>query len=412
MTAATEAPWRNRIVDQGEVDPTTLIANPQNWRRHPTRQREALRGALGEVGWVQQVIVNRTTGHLVDGHARLEEAIARGEPTIPAIFVELTPDEERLVLATLDPLSAMAEQDTAKLEALLGELVVDDAHLVQFLARLTPGAPKAGLTDPDDVPDLLKEPAVQGGDVYALGEHRLMCGDSTDAATVERLCAGQPADIVWTDPPYGVAYQTKLSREEAVARRRRTDGLEVSNDGLTPERTRELIVAALRLAPLKPGGAFYVASPSGDMETVFRAALEEVGFALRQQLVWVKDVFVMGRQDYHWRHESVLYGWRDGAAHHWGGGRSQDTVLEIPRPRRSEAHPTMKPVELVALGLSNSSREGEMVYDPFAGSGTTIIAAEQLGRRACALELDPRYVRVAIERWEAFTGQTAERVDG
>ena len=155
-----------------------------------------------------------------------------------------------------------------------------------------------------------------------------------------------------------------------------------------------------------------MASPSGDMETVFRLALDDAGLQLRQQLVWVKDVFVMGRQDYHWRHESVLYGWRDGAAHTFHGGRTQDTVWEIDRPRRSESHPTMKPVELVARALRNSCSASDLVYEPFAGSGTTIIAAEQTGRRCFALELEPRYAQVAIERWQAYTGQTAVKLDG
>lgn len=408
----TLAPYRNRITGSALVSPTDLLANPNNWRTHPGQQRDALRGSLETVGWVQQVIVNTTTGHLVDGHARIEEAISRGEPEVPVVYVELSPEEEALVLATLDPIGAMATTDDAKLRELLADVTVGDDGLRALLADLVPGEPKAGLTDPDDAPDLGEETHIKRGDIFALGDHRLMCGDSTMADMVALLTGGTSADVVWTDPPYGVAYQTKLSVEEAAVRHRRTDGLEVSNDGLTPDATRALIVAALRLAPLKPGGAFYVASPSGDMETVFRAALEEVGFALRQQLVWVKDIFVMGRQDYHWRHESILYGWRDGAAHHWAGGRDQDTVWEIPRPRRSESHPTMKPVELISRGLANSSRPSEVVYDPFSGSGSTIIAAEQLGRRCYAMEIDPRYVAVAIERWEKFTGRTSERVDG
>jgi site-specific DNA-methyltransferase (adenine-specific) len=208
---------------------------------------------------------------------------------------------------------------------------------------------------------------------------------------------------MWTDPPYGVAYQTKLSTEEAVARHRRTDGLEVAND--QPEDIPALLTAAFGHAPLRAGGAFYVASPSsGDVLPVFYAALAGAGMAVRQQLLWIKDVFVMGRHDYHYRHEPILYGWKEGGAHFFGGGRAQDTVWEIPRPRRSETHPTMKPVELVARALSNSSRPGDLVYEPFAGSGTTIIAAEQTRRRCVALEIDPRYAQVAIERWEAFTG--------
>lgn len=217
------------------------------------------------------------------------------------------------------------------------------------------------------------------------------------------------ADLLWTDPPYGVGYQTKLSTEEAVARHRRTDGLEVADD--QPEDIPGLLAATFGHAPLRPGGAFYVASPSsGDVLPAFYAALAESGMPVRQQLIWVKDVFVMGRHDYHYRHEPILYGWKEGAAHAFEGGRSQDSVWEIPRPRRSESHPTMKPVELVSRGLVNSSRPGDLVYEPFAGSGSTIIAAEQTGRRCVALEIDPRYAQVAIDRWESFTGRVAEPV--
>jgi DNA modification methylase len=169
----------------------------------------------------------------------------------------------------------------------------------------------------------------------------------------------------------------------------------------------------LRLAPLVPGGAFYVASPSSaDVLPAFYAALAEASMPVRQQLIWVKDVFVMGRHDYHYRHEPILYGWRDGAAHSFHGGRDQDTVWTIARPKRSESHPVMKPVELVTRALTNSTTSGDLVYEPFAGSGTTIIAAEQTGRRCAAIELDPRYVQVSIERWEAFSGRKAEQVDG
>ena len=260
-------------------------------------------------------------------------------------------------------------------------------------------------------PDLSDEPIVRRGELYALGDHRLLCGDATDPADVRRVFGdATEADLMWTDPPYGVAYQTKLSTEEAVARHRRTDGLEVTND--QPEDIPALLASAFGHAPLRAGGAFYVASPSsGDVLPVFYAALAGAGMAVRQQLVWVKDVFVMGRHDYHYSHEPILYGWKEGAAHYFGGGRAQDTVWEIPRPKRSESHPTMKPVELVARALTNSSRPGDLVYEPFAGSGTTIIAAEQTRRRCVALEIDPRYAQVVIERWQAFAGRAAELID-
>jgi DNA modification methylase len=202
-----------------------------------------------------------------------------------------------------------------------------------------------------------------------------------------------------------------LSTEEAVARHRRTDGLEITND--EPDDIPGLLAAAFANAPLKPGGAYYVASPSsGDVLPAFYATLAAAGMPVRQQLIWVKDVFVMGRHDYHYRHEPILYGWKEGAGHLFTGGRGQDTVWEIPRPRRSEEHPVMKPVELVARALRNSCRTRDVVYEPFAGSGTTIIAAEQTGRRCVAIEIDPRYAQVAVERWEAFTGMTAVKVDG
>jgi DNA modification methylase len=408
--------WRSRITGHAEIAPAELVPNPRNWRGHPAEQQRALAGALSEVGWVTEVIVNQTTGRVVDGHLRIELALARNEPTIPVTYVELSEAEEGLVLATLDPIGAMAAAEATALESLLATLDPADADLRAFLDELARQQEtetlRSGLVDPDDVPDVPDEPWVKRGELYRLGDHRLLCGDATDPADVRRVFGEAVAcDMVWTDPPYGVAYQTKLSREEAVARHRRTDGLEVAND--QPEDIPGLLRAAFGHAPLKPGGSFYVASPSSaDVLPAFYAALAEAGMAVRQQLIWVKDVFVMGRHDFHYRHEPILYGWKEGAAHTFHGGRDQDTVWEIPRPRRSESHPTMKPVELVTRALTYSSQTGDLVYEPFAGSGTTLIATEQTNRRCVAMEIDPHYAQVTIERWASFTGERAERIDG
>jgi hypothetical protein len=245
--------WRNRIIGHAEVAPAELVPNPRNWRTHPAEQQRALAGALAEVGWVAEVLVNRTTGNVVDGHLRIELALARAEATVPVTYIELSEDEERLILASLDPIGALASAEAADLAELLAELAPEDEDLRAFLEQLGReegiDTIRAGLVDADDVPDLPDEPSVDAGELFVLGDHRLLCGDSTDPADVRRLFgdAGE-ADLLWTDPPYGVAYQTKLSAEEAVARHRRTDGLEVANDALTPEATRVLLTSALREA--------------------------------------------------------------------------------------------------------------------------------------------------------------------
>lgn len=425
MTTATRArpAWKNRIVRSAEVAPAELTANPRNWRTHPKRQVDALEGALREVGWVQQVIVNERTGRLVDGHARVERALERNEPSVPVLYVDLTDAEEALVLATLDPLGAMAETDQGALEALLADVAVDDDALRALLGDLGK-RPADGLTEPDDAPDVPTAPSVKAGELYELGAHRLLCGDSTNAEDVARLLNGASIDLIVTDPPYGIGYQRlpvvvdphlpdrDARRREMQKRRRRKDidNLSVLNDDLDTEGTRRLVGGAMRAAPLKLGGAFYVFSPPGDFEMTFRLALIDADLPMRHSIVWVKDHIVFGRADYHYRHESILYGWRAGGPHYFIDDRTQESVWEEKRPARSQAHPTMKPVALVARAIANSSRDAELVYDPFAGSGTTLIAAEQLGRRAAVVELDPKYAQVIIERWQAFTGREAVRV--
>lgn len=409
MTVATT--WRNRITGSGVESPDQILANPANWRVHPKHQQDALEGVLNEVGWVQDVIVNQRTGHLVDGHLRVSLALRRGEPDVPVKYVDLTEAEEALVLATIDPLSALAVTDEGKLRELLDEVNPQESSVQKMLddmARSHRIYEDLIGDDPShkiDQAELLRERwETEVGDLWQIGEHRLLIGDCTDALVVERLFGERTAELIVTDPPYGVEYVGKTK-----------DALKISND-------------ALSIAPLTPGGCFYVFSPAGDMELVFRLALVDAGLRLTQALVWIKNRFVMGRQDYQWRHESLLYGWKPGAAHRWYGGRRQDTIYddranldtlshdeaiemlrslisnvqttvwEEDRPSANRLHPTVKPLPLVARAINNSSVAGDIIYDPFLGSGTTMVASESIGRTCFGCEIDPKYAAVILER--------------
>lgn len=386
--------------------------NPANWRVHPANQRSALAGSLDSVGWVQQVLVNRSTGYVVDGHARVALAIERDEEAVPVLYVELTEDEERTVIATLDPIGAMAGADRERLDALLRGLEPADqalGNLVERLARENEiDLRRAGLTEPDDAPPAPQtaEVYVKPGDLWLLGEHRLLCGDASEESDLRRVAGGMLADCVWTDPPYGVEYVGKTS-----------DALRIVND----DDGADLLVRAMFEAArgvVVPGAPFYCAAPSGPNGLAFHQAIAAAGWRVHQELVWVKDAFVLGHSDYNYAHEPLIYGWAPGpgrpgrGAHvgsRWYGDNRQSSVLRFDRPWRSAEHPTMKPVALVAACLANSTPAGGVVLDPFSGSGSTTMACEQLGRRSLAVEVDPRYVQVTIERWQAHSGQKAVR---
>jgi hypothetical protein len=448
MTSAAPATgWRNRITGTGEEAPDQLLANPANWRIHPKAQQDALAGALDAVGWVQQVLVNRRTGFVVDGHARVALALSRGEPTVPVLYVDLAPDEEALVLATLDPIGAMAGRDDEKLKALLADVTVDDAGLLALLGDLRGSEPKAGLTDPDDVPEPPEEPYVKPGDLYRLGDHRILCGDATDPDAVARLLDGAAPTLLATDPPYGVQldqtwrdgvyngprkrvkgwgvvagaakpYMMAEAPEEAEAPRSKrghhTEGHR--NTSISMDVRADWSEAYALVPSLQVGYVWYASIHT--LEVL--SGLERIGFELAGQIIWDKGLFSVGRSWYHWAHEPCVVVRRPGVPNLFIGERDQATIWRAPSPKRigggskeqKEDHPTQKPVLLSEIPIRNHLRPGEAVYEPFSGSGTTLMAAETLGRRCLAMEIDPKYVQVAIERWERFTGKTAERVDG
>jgi DNA modification methylase len=424
-TAAAPSPWRNRIVGHGEEAPAQLVPNERNWRRHPVGQQKALAGALAEVGWVQQVVVNKTTGRLVDGHLRVELALARDEATVPVTYVELSEDEERIVLATLDPLAAMADTDTAKLAELLRDLAPADRDLGAMLAELGEryGIAPPGLTDPDHIPPVPDEADVyvQAGDLWLLGDHRLLCADATDPAAVARLLDGAQPTLLATDPPYGVqldstwrdgVYNTKgPATKPYMMRSEGHRNTAVSGD------TRVDWSEAFALVPSLLVGYVWHA---GQHAAEVAVGLEAIGFEIVSQVIWDKGLFAMGRSWYHWRHEPCWVVRRRGAKVPFRGERDQSTVWPAPSPKMimggsKEAkfdHPTQKPVLVFETPIANHLARGEALYDPFLGSGTAVMAAERLGRRAYALEIEPRCVQLALERWQAYTGRASVRADG
>ena len=246
------------------------------------------------------------------------------------------------------------------------------------------------------------------GSLRVKSRHRLLCGDSTKAEDVEQLMDGKVAELMVTDPPYGVRYASDDLKTMKECNHR-TDGKTVQNDNLTSDETEALIKNSMTLSPIGPGSAYYIFASPGHPYPRFWAGIESAGLKPRLQLAWVKNRMVFGWSDYHYQHESIIYGWKPGQAHYFIDDRTQTTVWEYPKPSSSKEHPTMKPIPVIERCIKNSSQRGWLVYDPFLGSGTTLIAATNLGRKCYGLEIDPGYCDVIVERWESLTGKKAVR---
>lgn len=388
--------WTNRIIGTGEVEPDQLLANPRNFRIHPKHQQDALEGVLNEVGWVDDVIVNRTTGHIIDGHLRVSLALRRGE-SVPVKYVELTESEEALILATFDPISALAVADAALLEDLLHDVSTTDAAVMQMLSELAEregivsfGGNADGLTDPDDVPEPPVDPITKPGDLWTLGRHRLLCGDSTNRADVDRLMNGEKADMVFTDPPYNAAFNGRSGRHEVI-----------HNDNLPTDVFDQFLTESINMLYVAaPGAPKYVCTDWKMYPSLYRKMEKPAAC-----IVWVKNMWGMGG-GYRHQHEFIVFEGKLEA-------NDQSDVWEIKRDNGADyEHPTQKPVELAERAINNSSQSGDTVLDLFGGSGSTLIACEQTNRVCRMMELDPIYCDVIVQRWENFTGQTASREVG
>ena len=387
--------------------------------RNPRKNTAAIgkvAASLAEFGWRQPIVVDARFV-VIAGHTRLEAARTLGMTSVPVHVADtLSPAQVKAYRLADNRVAEEAEWDHALLALELSDLQLSGFDLEktafspdELSALLNPPGIIEG-ADVDEVPPTPIEPTTKLGDRIVLGRHTLVCGDSTDVGAWEALIAGRQAGMVWTDPPYGVAYQANESKESLKARNRRKDGLVIENDSLTEDELQDFLRGALSLAwsNTRDGGAWYVASPAGTAFLQFAIVLESLG-VWRHTLTWAKDQFVFGRSDYHYRHEPIFYGWKEGAAHTWNGGRSQDSVLECPRPRANKEHPTMKPVALIQRCIENSSNADDLIVDPFGGSGSTLLAAEVVGRSAALIELSPAYCDVIVTRWEKATGQTAVR---
>jgi DNA modification methylase len=377
-----------------------LVPYARNARTHSDAQVAQIAASIREFGWTNPVLVDGDSG-IIAGHGRLLAVSKLGMAEVPVIeLARLSDAQKRAYVIADNRLALNAGWDEDLLAVEFGELqgLGFDLSLTGFaedeIADLL-GRGFAGLTDPDEAPEPPARPVSRIGDLWVLGRHRLLCGDSTSAADVEQVLAGVRSQLMVTDPPYGVNYdpswREKLGTDAELATGK------VLNDDRADWR---------EAWALFPGDVAYVWHGALHAGTVARS-LESAGFAIRSQIIWDKTRLVIGRGDYHWQHEPAWYAVRKGGSGHWAGDRRQTTVWSIPHLKSETGHGTQKPVECMKRPMENNSSPGQAVYEPFCGSGTTIIAAEMTGRCCHAIELDPAYVDVAVARWQSFAGQAA-----
>ena len=386
-----------------------LIPYARNARTHSDAQVAQIAASIAEFGFTNPILAG-SDGLIVAGHGRLAAAQKLGLASVPVVVLDhLTATQRRALVIADNRIAENAEWDEAMLRVELADLQDEgfDLDLTGFdadaLAELMAGDEPVndGQTDEDAVPEVGETPVSRPGDVWQLGPHRLLCGDATVAASYDALLEGEAVDMVFTDPPYNVNYAN--SAKDKLRGKDRA----ILNDNLG-DGFYDFLLAALTPILAHCRGGIYVAMSSSELD-VLQAAFRAAGGKWSTFIIWAKHTFTLGRADYQRQYEPILYGWPEGAQRHWCGDRDQSDVWQIKKPQKNDLHPTMKPVELVERALRNSSRPGDVVLDPFGGSGTTLIAAEKSGRVARLIELDPKYADVIVRRWEDFTGKEAIR---
>jgi DNA modification methylase len=409
--------WVADKIEHWPID--KLIPYSRNPRTHSDAQVAQIAASIREFGFTNPVLIDGN-GNIIAGHGRVLAARKLGMQEVPCIRMEhLTETQRRAYIIADNKLALNAGWDDELLAVELKELsdVGFDLELTGFdfdelsaLIDVDSDQVTDGLTDPDDVPETKPEAITKPGDIWLLGDHRLMCGDSTVAEHVENLMAGQKAVLMQTDPPYGVSHvATKNGIPDSGFSDMESRWEHIKNDDLQDEKLQEFLEAAFKHAAsiaLVENAAWYLWH-AYLTQGFFAAAAAAADVLLHRQIIWVKPSFVLTRSGmYHWRHEPCFYGWRKGNPPPWYGDKNQSSVWEIGRDKGTE-HPTQKPVALWLPPIYNHTKPGEIIYEPFSGSGSQIIAAEQTGRRCYAMELSPQYVDVAVRRWQQFTGKRA-----
>ncbi|PKM72836.1 MAG: DNA modification methylase [Firmicutes bacterium HGW-Firmicutes-16] len=440
------------IVEQRKIaDLRPAAYNPRKALQRGDPEYEKIARSIEQFGYVDPIIINKD-GTIIGGHQRCTVLGDLGYDEVDVVVVDLSKTDEKALNIALNKISG--EWDEAKLKELLLDLDASDFDisitgytqddLSDLISKLDiPTEAHDDGFDPDDI-DQTAEPITHRGDIWQLGRHRLMCGDSTDRGDMTKLMGAEQADLIITDPPYNVDYESKVESLRQAGFNTERENSHIENDKMADGAFFEFLRRAYgnMAEAARAGAAIYVFH--ADTETVnFRTAMKAAGFKIAECLIWEKNAFVMGRQDYHWRHEPILYGWKEGAGHYFIKDRTQDTVMleddidfesmkkaEIiawieqrtrdnkdlttvlfeNKPHKSDLHPTMKPIELIGRLMLNSSKPGWIVLDSFMGSGSTIMAAEQLGRTVYGMEMDEKFCDVIIKRWEEFTGQRAVRL--
>jgi DNA modification methylase len=398
------------LADKIEQWPTAkLVPYARNARTHSDDQVAQIAASIAEFGFTNPILAG-SDGVIVAGHGRLAAAQKLGLDVVPVVVLDhLSPTQRRALVIADNRIAENAGWDDAMLRIEIAALQDDDFDLsltgfdADALAELMAGdeSDGQGQTDDDAMPEMPETPVSRPGDVWLLGGHRLLCGDSTVADSYDRLLDGAPVDMVFTDPPYNVNYAN--SAKDKMRGKDRA----ILNDNLG-DGFYDFLLAALTPTIAHCRGGIYVAMSSSELD-VLQAAFRAAGGKWSTFIIWAKNTFTLGRADYQRQYEPILYGWPEGAQRHWCGDRDQGDVWNIRKPQKNDLHPTMKPVELVERAIRNSSRPGNVVLDPFGGSGTTLIAAEKSGRLARLIELDPKYVDVIVRRWQGWTGKQATR---